>query len=522
MPKFSIVTPVYNPPLWALECCIDSVLEQTCEDWEWVLVNDASTDVSVIERLDRLAACDSRIRVFHRSANGGIVKASNDSLAYCTGEYVALLDHDDSLTVDALSTVRSLISLCPDADYIYSDEDKIAKDGTLFDLFSKPDWAPDRLLGQNYCCHLSVIRRALVEEVGGFREGFEGSQDYDLVLRVTEKATGIYHIPKVLYHWRVVEGSTAGSLEAKPYAVEAARKAVSEHLARRGIDAEVRTTSSGYQQVVRKLTRRPLVSIIIPSGAFSKTVRGTDTLLVGLAIQSIVEKSTYDNYEVVLVLDVNENRKDPRLAPILGHPKVKTVDFTGEFDFSAKCNLGAVRSSGEVLLFLNDDTEVISRDWLETLLGHLEDPGVGIVGARLLFENGTIQSAGHTNDPSPHSYGLKAAADSPGEFGNLAIAQERSGVTGACLAIPKALYFEVGGMSEDYPHCFNDVDLCFKVLEQKRRIIWTPFADLYHFESLSRDPTPRDEEIEAIYQRWGRLFGQDRYLPQPTKFDWRD
>jgi GT2 family glycosyltransferase len=173
-------------------------------------------------------------------------------------------------------------------------------------------------------------------------------------------------------------------------------------------------------------------------------------------------------------------------------------------------------------LFLNDDTEVISRDWLETLLGHLEDPGVGIVGARLLFENGTIQSAGHTNDPSPHSYGLKAAADSPGEFGNLAIAQERSGVTGACLAIPKALYFEVGGMSEDYPHCFNDVDLCFKVLEQKRRIIWTPFADLYHFESLSRDPTPRDEEIEAIYQRWGRLFGQDRYLPQPTKFDWRD
>lgn len=522
MPKFSIVTPVFNPPLWAFECCIDSVLGQNYKDWEWVLVNDASTDPLVVERLRQLAIEDKRIRVCHRSETGGIVRASNDALSHCVGEYIALLDHDDSLTVDALSTVESLIGLCPDADYIYSDEDKIGKDGSRFDLFSKPDWAPERLLGQNYCCHLSVIRRSLVEDVGGFREGFEGSQDYDLVLRVTEKAAGIYHIPKVLYHWRVVEGSTAGSLDAKPYAVEAARKAVAEHLERRGIDAEVRTTPSGYQQVVRRLTRSPLVSIIIPSGAFSKTVRGRDTLLVGLAIESILEKTTYENYEIVLALDVNDKRHDPRLAPFLKHSKVKVVDFTGEFDFSAKCNLGAVHSSGDVLLFLNDDTEVISPDWLETILGHLEDPGVGIVGARLLFENGTIQSAGHTNDPSPHSYGLKAAADSPGEFGNLAIAQERSGVTGACLAIPKSLYFEVGGMSYDYPHCFNDVDLCFKVLEEGRRIIWTPFADLYHFESLSRDPTPRDEEIEAVYRRWGRLFGQDRYLPQPTKVDWRD
>jgi GT2 family glycosyltransferase len=520
MTLFSIITPVFNPPLWAFEECIDSVLNQGFADWEWCIADDCSTNPDVIERLRRLEKSDPRIRLFERSMNGGIVAASNDAFLLACGEYVVLLDHDDSLSINALEVVAELLRFCPDTDYVYSNEDKVDRAGNHFDTFYKPTWSPERLLGQNYCCHLSVIRRALVTEVGGFREGFDGSQDYDLILRIVELAKAIRHIPEVLYHWRVVEGSTALDQFAKPYAFEAARRAVDEHLKRRNIEADVLTTSHGFQKIVRKLHSFPMVSIIIPSGAFSQEVRGSNRLLLDCAIKSIIEKSSYPNYEIVVVLDTNKFRDDPTLQSTLQHECVVVVDYDKPFDFSDKCNVGAVASRGDILLFLNDDTEVISPDWLETLVGHLEDPSVGMVGARLLFENETIQSAGHTNDPSPHSFGLGLAKDDPGMFGNLAIAQERSGLTGACFALSRDLYMQVGGMSRAYPHCFNDVDLCCKVLEHDLRLIWTPFADLYHFESLSRDPTPRDSEIEAIYERWGRYFGEDKYLPQPEKFYW--
>jgi GT2 family glycosyltransferase len=303
-----------------------------------------------------------------------------------------------------------------------------------------------------------------------------------------------------------VEGSTAAEQFAKPYAIEAARKAVAEHLTRRGVEAIVETTAHAYQRVRRILKKRPDVSIIIPSGAFTKAIRGQESVLVVNSIESILAKTTYPNFEIVVVLDVNDRCRDPQLRKDLSLPKVRVVEFTGEFDFAAKCNLGAVEASGEILLFLNDDTEVISAEWLEVLVGHLTDSGVGMVGPRLLFEDGSIQSAGHANDPSPHSYGIGADPSDPGEFGSLAIALERSGLTGACFALSKDLYFEVGGMSSKYPHCFNDVDLCCKILELGYRIIWTPFVDLYHFESVSRDPTPRDEEVRAIYDRWGGIL----------------
>jgi len=522
MPVFSLVTPVFNPPLWALEECISSVLSQTFIDWEWCIADDASTDLAIVKRLEELSRFDARVRLSTHLSNGGIVEASNCALSLATGEYIALLDHDDSLTADALDTVFELLSIDPTTDYVYSDEDKIDSSGRTFETFHKPSWAPERLLGQNYCCHLSVFRHSLVRDVGGFRSGFEGSQDYDLILRVTEKARRIHHIPRVLYHWRVVEGSTAAEQFAKPYAIENARRSVSDHLARRQIPAKVETTVHGYQRVLRQLDWNPLVTIVIPSGGFSRTVRGSERILVIDCVNSILELSTYRQFEIVIVLDDNDRCAADNFRANLNHPQVRLVDFSQEFDFSAKCNLGAAAAFGEVLLFLNDDTEIISHDWLETLLGHLADPNVGAVGPRLLFENGSIQSAGHTNDPSPHSFGVGLSRDFPGEFGNLAIAQERSGLTGACIAMRKELYFLVGGMSLRYPHCFNDVDLCCKIIDMGFRIIWTPFADLYHYESLSRDPTPRSAEIAAIYERWGRMFGNDRYLPQPEKKDWRD
>ena len=228
-------------------------------------------------------------------------------------------------------------------------------------------------------------------------------------------------------------------------------------------------------------------------------------------LKSIIQTTTYPNYEVVVALDKNAFRENTSLKETMSDERISIVDYDKPFNFSDKCNVGAVSSSGEILLFLNDDMEVITPDWLEILVGHLSDPGVGAVGARLLFEDGTIQSAGHTNNPSPHSIGATKSNEDPGQFGLLAVAQERSGITGACLAIHRDLYLLIGGMSLDFPHCFNDVDLCYKILQMKKRIIWTPFVDLFHFESLSRDPTPRDGELEMVYERWSRFFGQDRY-----------
>ena len=519
MAQFSILTAVFNPPLWAFEECIKSVLNQKFGDWEWCVADDCSTNPEIINRLEALEKQDSRIRVVFRSTSGGITQASRNALDAATGNYITLLDQGDSLAIEALEIINNLIVHSPGTDYIYSDEDKIDKNGFHFDEFCKPDWAPERLLGQNYCGHLSVFRHSLVKQVGGFRTGFDGSQDYDLVLRVSEQSKHIHHIPAILYHKRVVEGIPADEQFAKSFATESAKQAVIEHLKRTLVEATVASTAHGYQKVVRLLHSFPKVSIVIPSAAFTKTVRGKQCLLLDNCLNSILKKTTYPNYEVVIVLDKNEFRENPLLKATMTDERITIVDYEKPFDFSDKCNIGAVSSSGEILLFLNDDTEVITPNWLEILVGHLSDPGVGAVSARLLLEDGTIQSAGHANNPHPHIFGAGSSTEDPGQFGSLAVAQERSGVTGACLGIQKDFYLLIGGMSLDFPACFNDVDLCFKILELKKRIIWTPFADLFHFESLSRIATPYDAELEALSQRWSRFYGEDRYINLPLSFN---
>lgn len=509
-PRFSIVTPVFNPPLWAFEECVKSVLQQDFSDWEWCLADDCSTDPRVRKRLIKLAKSDPRIKIVFRESNGGIVEASNSALSLASGEFVALLDHDDSLTTDALSSMLTAIESGENIDYLYSDEDKVDENGRHFDQFNKPDFAPERLRGQNYCCHFSVIRRTLMTDLNGFRAGFEGSQDYDLILRVSERARSVVHIPKVLYHWRTVVGSTATDVKAKPYVFESARKAVADHCDRLGIKADVGILPIGYVRVARHLTSTPLVSIIIPTRGDRKRVWSINTCLPANSIRSILERSTYENFEIVVVHD-RVQELDPDLSSVIVDDKVKIVWYDKPFDFSDKCNMGALHAIGEILVFLNDDTEVLSADWIESMIALLQDQAVGMVGPMTVLEDGRIQSAGHGNNPNPHNLGAGEPVDAVGPFGERTITREVSGVTGACMAMRKSDYLTLGGMSLTLPHSFNDVDLAYKVLEAGLRILWTPLAKLWHFESLSRNPAVREEEFHAIHRRWGHLFGRDRF-----------
>lgn len=511
-PQFSIITPVFNPPRDAFEACVESVFTQTNPDWEWCLVDDCSSEPWVSQRLRDLQAQDTRIRVHFRSINGGIVAASNDALSLASGVFVVLLDNDDMLHPTALARIRDVVHTDSTIDYIYTDEDKVRADGTHYDQFDKPRWSPERFLTQNYCSHLSVLRKTLVDEVGRFRPGFDGAQDYDLFLRVTEHARTVAHVPEVLYHWRAMTGSTALAQAEKPYAFAAAIRAVESALERRKIDATVSQAGSfSYQCVMRNLRSHPKISIIIPTCGSAKPVFGADTCLVVNAVESILNKSTYRNFEILVIVDeVSPKSVWKSLRAIPDH-RVRLVSYDKPFNFSAKCNLGAVLSDGEYLLLLNDDTEVIDEDWLETMASYLENSDVAMVGPLLLLEDGRIQSAGHSNTPSPHNFKAGQSAGSPGEFGALTIARECSGITGACALIRRSAYEQVGGMSVTFPLAFNDVDFAFKLLGVGYRIIWTPHARVFHFETASRPKGVEPQEVQLLLERWKHKFNNDEY-----------
>ncbi len=459
---------------------------------------------------DSLAA-DPRVKVVQQQSNEGIVAASNRAASQATGEFICLLDHDDLLTPHALESVAEAIREFADVDYLYSDEDKIDSDGNRYDRFCKPDWSPERLLGQNYCSHLSTIRRSVFEQVGGFRAGFDGSQDYDLVLRVTEQSRRVIHIPDVLYHWRAVAGSTASDFDAKPQAFGAALRALQDHLDRTGQGGDVEQAASGYYRVRRPVDGQPLVSIIMPTRGSSKSIWGQTTCLATNAVRSLVERSSYQNVEVVVVHDSSTPDCELETMRQLLGDRFVPVEYPHEFDFADKTNRGVVASSGDVVLMLNDDTQVVTSDWIETLLAHLSVPDVGMVGPLLLLADGRIQSAGHHNDRTPHHLGSGALPREGGPFGMFAVAGERTGITAACAAIRREVYDEVGGLSTTFPRSFNDVDLGFKLINHGYRIIWTPFAVLYHFESLTRDPKVTEEEVDALFDRWGVMMEHEPY-----------
>ncbi len=514
MPLFSILTPVYNTPADVLAATLRSVRAQSCGDWELCLVDDCSTEPHVGAMLARAAAGDERIRLARREANGGIVAASDDALAMARGEFVALLDHDDELHPAALERVAAAIAAEPEADYVYTDEDKIDRAGRPSGPFFKPDWSPERMRTQMYTCHLSVMRRALVEEVGGFDREFEGSQDWDLVLRVTERARRVVHVPEVLYHWRALESSTAGGgEEAKPWAFEAGTRAVQAHCERIGLPAEVERDleAPGVYHLRPRLRREPPVSIVIPTAGGSREVRFEEVVLVEHCIRSVVATSTYANYEIVVVSDGDlDPALEDRLRGIAGD-RLRLVRFDGEFNFSAKINRGAVHAGGERLLLLNDDMEVIAPDWIERMVMYLELEEVGAVGARLILEDGRPQHVGilFENGGYPgHIY----HGFSPGFSGysnNVLVAQNYLAVTAACLMTTREAFDEVGGFSTAFPNNYNDMDFCLKLRTTGRRVVYDPDTVLHHFESSSRESEVADWEKDQLLGRWLHLTATD-------------
>jgi GT2 family glycosyltransferase len=510
--RFSIITPVFNPDRQAFEACVQSVLQQSYQNWEWCLVDDNSTDPWVIKFLKKLARRHRNIKVKTRDTNGGISAASNDAIGMATGSYVVFLDNDDELDLDALAVVNHELFIDPSLDYLYSDEDKIDEAGNYFGRFNKPSWSPEQLLCHNYCCHLSVLRLDLVKKVGGLRSEFDGSQDFDLLLRITDQPIRVKHIPKVLYHWRVSKSSTAGSLESKPYALNAARRALQETCERRRIRAEIIETAYGHHRLLRNLRSSPLVSIVIPTRGTKGPVWGLECAFIENLLLSSISKTSYPNIEFIIVFDSGTDQAlldRIQLLPL----NAKFIEYAETFNFSKKCNLGFAHSSGERLIFLNDDMEIITANWIERLICFLEDESIGAVGPLLLLENGLVESGGHLNS-GPKNFANWTSRSVPhGVWWPLLVNRETSGVTGACLAMRRETFISIGGFSEIFAENFNDVDLCLKLTADGYRIIWTPDAELFHFELKSRKKRVNREESENLTRYWGHLVGRDRLDP---------
>ena len=378
----SFVTPVFNPPPWALEELGENLITQLGDDCEWILIDDGSSSQEH-QKLLHLLDCYPSVTVRWLDENLGISGATNCAIELARGDFIAFVDQDDLLSPDACSVVRNELLEQPSTDVLYSDEDKIDESGRKYGRFRKPDWSPERLRHQNYLSHLTVIRSDLVRSVGGLRSDFDGSQDFDLVLRCAEKARRVTHVPKVLYHWRSLSTSTAATPEAKPTAHVAAVRAVQDHLERVGLRGGAFLMENYYVGVDRSPASHPLVSIIIPSRGTTARISGCVVCLVENCVASIVELSTYDNYEVIVVLDTGaDDEVRDRLLKI--DSRVSVVEFDGEFNFARKINLGVVKSGGEVVIPLNDDTQVLQPEWIEQMLPYLEEPDVGTV-ARFFF-----------------------------------------------------------------------------------------------------------------------------------------
>ncbi|HXJ84307.1 MAG TPA: glycosyltransferase [Candidatus Methylomirabilis sp.] len=516
-PAISVVTVVFNADETWLRRAVESVRAQIYPHWELCLVNDGSTQAHVRRVLDEYAAIEPRIRVKHLPRRHGMPVAWRHALDLASGAFVAILGQDDELPPQALFEVVTLVSADPDVDLVYTDEDKLDPDGHRVEPFFKPDWSPDLLLSMNYIGHLAVFRRSLLGEVDGLRFGFDGSEDYDLLLRFTERARRIGHVPKILYHWRRLPGSIAASTAARPFAFEAGREAIEEAVRRRGYEGRVESILPGLYAVRYKLTGTPLVSIIIPT-------RDRWSLLQQ-CLRSIEERTRYARYEIIVVdNDSTEPETLEGLQEIAG--KWRVYPHPGPFNFSAINNFAATQARGEQFVFLNNDTQVVEPDWLTALLEHAQRPEVGAVGARLLYPDGRIQHAGLV-------LGLGGVADHafkglPGDtltYRALAnVVRNVSGVTAACMMVPRKAFEDIGGFDERLRVSFNDVDLCLRLRARGYLIVCTPFAVVYHHESSTRGRLQPPGEEDLTWTIWGDLIrkGDPYYNPNLTlsRTDW--
>jgi GT2 family glycosyltransferase/polysaccharide pyruvyl transferase WcaK-like protein len=490
-PTVSIVMPVHNAqPDW-LHAAFLSVLGQAYERWELSVVDDASTDLGTSEVLRQYEGIDARIKIRYLHRNRGIAGASNEGLAMATGEFVGFLDHDDELKKNALYEVVKQLNEQPDLDFIYSDEDKKEPDGQLSDPFFKPDWSPDLLMSVNYVTHFAVCRRSVIERVGGFREGFEGSQDYDLILRVSEVTDRMGHVSLPLYTWRKVPGSAAAAVQAKAYALGAAKRALAEAARRRGYEGLVEDGLVEGRYRLRYMIRgRPTVLIIIPTRDKVEMLRR--------CIESVRTRTTYEPYEIMIVDNASQ---DPETLEYLSSLEGRVLPYPHPFNYARMMNV-AVSKGGDadLVLFLNNDTEVISGEWLEAMVEHAQRPEVAAVGARLLYPDGTPQ---HEGIIVGFGGGSAGNVNFGGYDGMGDTIRNCSAVTGACMLFRREVYEEMGGLEERLGVAFNDVDFCLRAREKGYQIVYTPHAVLYHHESATRGTLHPDEDERFFRARWG-------------------
>ncbi len=514
-PLFSFVIPLYNPPLDFWKQAIESIENQVYDNWEICVADDASTIPEVREWMEAYKQREPRFRILYREENGHISKTTNDALSLVTGEYVVFMDQDDLIREDALYQVARLVNLSEPADLYYSDEDKINEWNLHSEPHFKPDWSPDSLLSRNYLGHLCVYRTEGIRAAGGLRTGYEGSQDYDLALRFTEQFTRIVHIPEVLYHWRIHGSSAAAGEYVKPYAYRAARNALTEAYARRGWKAEI-DFLDGFRGYLARLEIKDkgLVSIIIPS-------RNKEDYLER-CLKSIVDKSTYRDFEIILVDNGSDSPGFFRLVERWKNRdgiRFKYVKDEAEFNFSRVNNLGRAHAEGSYLVLLNNDTEVITPDWLEGLMERAQNPESGVIGCKLLYPDETIQHAGVIIGLGGAAGHVLVGEDrhGPGYFNYVNLLSNYSAVTAACVMVRTSVYDEVGGFDEKFKIEYNDVDFCLKVREAGYHNMYVPHVELFHYESVSRGhPHSTSEsyklhvkEVNLFQKRWKKYLDHD-------------
>ena len=509
MVKISILVPLWNTPKEFLTEMLDSVMNQTYTNWELCLADGSDAEHAYVGQIceEYKARSGGRIVYQKLAKNEGIAGNTNQCYKMATGEFIGLFDHDDVLHPSVLFEYVKAINE-QDADYLYCDETtfKSGDINKMLTMHFKPDYAPDNLRANNYICHFSVFARELLEGTELFRTQFDGSQDHDMILRLTDNAKKVVHVPKLLYYWRSHAGSVASGVGAKPYAVAAAKGAISEHLKKHGFSHFQITSTRACETIFRiryQIIGNPKISIVIANKDHAEDLKR--------CVDSIVEKSTYENYEIVIV---ENNSTTPEIKELYAeyqkeHDNIKVVTFEGAFNYSAVNNLGVKNTTGDYILLLNNDTEVITSNWLEELLMYAQREDVGAVGAKLLYGDRTIQHAGVVLGLGAHrtaGHGhYKMSVQNLGYMGRLCYAQNVSAVTGACLLVKKTVFDEVGGLEESFAISLNDVDFCLKLREKGYLNVWTPFALLYHHESISRGLDDSGEKAER-YNRESEQF----------------